>query len=236
MNTLGLIGGTSWHSTIEYYRNINQAINDYFGNNTNPPLLLFNQNQALIHKLQIEDNWSEIAGLFIDAAKKLQRGGATALLFCANTPHKVFEEVESQITIPIIHIVDATADKILQEGLKKVCFIGTRFSMEEKFLIDRFFKNGVEVIVPETQDEITELHRIIQKELTFGHVNVNSKEYVIQSIQTIIDAGAEGVVLGCTEFPLMIKGEDLHTPIFNTTEIHSQAACNYILSNEKESC
>lgn len=233
MNTIGLIGGTSWHSTIEYYRNINQAINDYFGNNTNPPLLLFNQNQALIHKLQIEDNWSAIASLFIDAAKKLQEAGASALLFCANTPHKVFEEVESQTNIPIIHIVDATANKILQEGLKKVCFIGTRFSMEEKFLIDRFLKKGVEVIVPNDQNEITELHRIIQKELTFGSIVLNSKQFVIKSIQTMIDSGAEGAVLGCTEFPIMIKEKDIDIPIFNTTEIHSQAACNYILLNEK---
>lgn len=232
MKTLGLIGGTSWHSTIEYYRNINQAVNDHFGNNTNPPLLIFNQNQALIHQLQIEDNWSAIASLFIDAAKRLQKSGASALLFCANTPHKIFEEVESQISIPIIHIVDATSNTILQEGLKKVCFIGTRFSMEENFLLNRFLKNGVNVAVPKDQNEIKELHRIIQEELTFGNIDMNSKRFVIRSIETMVTEGAEGVVLGCTEFPLMIKENDLNIPIFNTTKIHSQSAIQYVLSDE----
>lgn len=233
MKTLGLIGGTSWHSTLEYYRNINQAVNDHFANNTNPPLLIFNQNQALVHQLQIADNWREISRLFIHAANSLERAGASALLFCANTPHKIFEEVESQISIPIIHIVDATAEKVLSKGLKKVCFIGTRFSMEEEFIKDRFSQNGVELIVPQDQKEIIELHRIIQKELTFGKILGSSKNYVMKSIKTMISAGAEGAVLGCTEFPLMIKDSDLEIPIFNTTEIHSKTAYDYILSSGK---
>lgn len=230
MNTLGLIGGTSWHSTIEYYRNINQAVNEHFGNNTNPPLVLFNQNQALIHKLQIEDKWSDIGDLFIHAAKKLERAGASALIFCANTPHKIYEQVEAQTEVPIIHIADATAAKILKAGISKVSFIGTRFSMEQNFLKDRFSKMGVELIVPEDPKEIIELHRIIQQELTFGNVDVDSKKYVLNSISKMTKAGAGGAVLGCTEFPLMIKKEDLDVPIFNTTEIHSEAAINFILS------
>jgi aspartate racemase len=196
--------------------------------------LLFNQNQALIHELQNKDDWSKIARLFIDAAKRLEISGASAVLFCANTPHKIFEEVESQISIPIIHIADATASKILQKGLKKVCFIGTKFSMEEEFLKDRFSKSGVEVIAPKDQKIIEELHRIIQEELTFGKIIMNSKKFVIKSIETMIADGAEGVVLGCTEFPLMIKDEDLHNPIFNTTEIHSQSAFKYIVEDEKK--
>lgn len=233
MRTLGLIGGTSWHSTIEYYRNINQSVNDHFGNNTNPPLILFNQNQALIHELQIKNDWSKIATLFIEAAKRLEKCGASALLFCANTPHIIFEKVESEIDIPIIHIVDATAKEITRKGLKKVCLIGTRFSMEEDFLMKRFVKNGITVIMPVIQNEIIELHRIIQEELTYGNINSNSKRFVIDSIQSMIEAGAEGVVLGCTEFPLMINDGDIPIPIFNTTEIHSKFASNYILMDEK---
>lgn len=229
MRTLGLIGGTSWHSTIEYYRNINQTINDHFGNNTNPPLILFNQNQALIHELQIKNDWSKIAALFVESAKRLEQCGASALIFCANTPHKIFDVVESEINISIIHIADSTSKEILKKGLKRVCFIGTRFSMEEDFLLKRFSKNGIEVIMPKDQNEIIELHRIIQKELTYGNINSKSKKFVINSIQSMIEAGAEGVVLGCTEFPLMIKDKDLPIPVFNTTAIHSKSASDYIL-------
>lgn len=229
MRTFGLIGGTSWHSTIEYYRIINQSINAHFGNNTNPPLIIFNQNQALIHELQEKNKWNEIASLFVDAAKRLEQGGASALLFCANTPHKIFEKVESKINIPIIHIVDATSNEIINKGLKKVCFIGTKFSMEEDFIRNRFIKNGVDVITPQHKSDIIELHRIIHEELTYGKVNLNSQSFVLNIIQSMIEQGAEGVVLGCTEFPLMIDGSDLSIPIFNTTEIHSKAASHYIL-------
>ena len=234
MKALGLIGGTSWHSTIEYYRNINQAVNKHFGNNTNPPLLLFNQNQALIHRLQRENNWQAIAELFVEAGQKLERAGATALLFCANTPHKIYEAVVPHISIPILHIVDATAKAILQAGLSKVCFIGTRFSMEEAFLSQRFVQCGVELIMPADAANITELHRIIQQELTFGNVRPSSKQFVIQCIEAMLDAGAQGVVLGCTEFPLMIAPEDVPVPMFNTTELHSHAACAYILSEHTQ--
>jgi aspartate racemase len=229
MRTLGLIGGTSWHSTIEYYRNINQTVNEHFGDNTNPPIILFNLNQAVIHRYQIENEWDEIAKLVIDAAKRLERAGANAVLFCANTPHKIFEVVETQINIPILHIVDATAKAILERKVKKVSFIGTRFSMEEDFLTKRFAKKNIEVIMPEDKSVIIQLHRIIQKELTFGQVNDDSKRFVLDSIQSMIKKGAEGVVLGCTEFPLMIGESDLPVPIFNTTKIHSKAASDYIL-------
>lgn len=229
MRPLGLIGGTSWHSTIEYYRIINQSVNAYFENNTNPPLIIINQNQALIHELQEKNEWNKIASLFVDAAKSLEQCGASAIMFCANTPHKIFEIVDSKINIPIIHIVDATANEILKKGLKKVCFIGTKFSMNEDFIIERFIKSGIEVIMPHHKTDIIELHRIIQKELTFGRVNSNSKKFVLNTIQSMIEVGAEGVVLGCTEFPLMITDNDLSFPIFNTTKIHAKAASDFIL-------
>lgn len=122
MRTLGLIGGTSWHSTAEYYRNINQMVNDHFGDNTNPPLLLFNLNQALVHRYQMEGNWHKIADLLIDAGQRLQKAGAESVMFCANTPHKVFEQVEVKLSVPIIHIADATAYAIKNQNLKKVGF------------------------------------------------------------------------------------------------------------------
>lgn len=227
---LGLIGGTSWHSTAEYYKYINQAVNAHFGDNTNPPLLLFNLNQSQVHQYQIEDNWTGVADLIIDGAVRLEKAGAESLIFCANTPHKVFETVQRRVAIPIIHIADATAKAILRQNIRKVCFIGTKFTMQEDFITGRMARHGIEVLAPEESDIITELHRIIQKELTFGQITDASKTYVLSTLQAMIDKGAEGAILACTEFPLMISDKDLALPIFNTTEIHSDAAVRYILN------
>jgi len=229
MRTLGLIGGTSWHSTIEYYRNINQLVNDHFGNNTNPPLLVYTLNQSAIHRYQTASQWDIVAQLLTDAAISLQRAGAEAVMFCANTPHKVYDEVRQKLDIPIIHIAEATAKVIQDKGISKVCFIGTKFSMEEDFLTRIIADKEIEVLVPVDKDVIEELHRIIHEELTFGKIISKSKQYVLNTLQSMIELGAEGVVLGCTEFPLMISQEDLSVPVFNTTEIHSKAARDYIL-------
>lgn len=231
MKTLGLIGGTSWHSTIDYYRHINQYVNDYFNSNTNPPLVVYTLNQYLIHTFQKESNWEGIAELLINAAKSLQSAGAETVMFCANTPHKVYDIVDQEINIPILHISDATADAIKLRNLKKVCFLGTKYSMNENFVTQRISNNEIEVISPSEKSIIDELHRIIQEELTYGKIVPESKEYVLNIIQSHIDVGAEGVVLGCTEFPMMIKEIDLQVPIFNTTEIHAIAGANYILED-----
>lgn len=231
MRILGLVGGTSWHSTVEYYRNINQAVNDHFGDNTNPPLLLYNLNQSLVHRYQREDDWQKVADLLIDGSQRLQAAGVEKIMFCANTPHKVFEIVEDKIAVPIIHIADATAKAIKSQHLKKVCFLGTKFSMEEAFITARISKSDIEVLVPDNQSSIEELHRIIQEELTFGQIIPSSKQFVLDAVKEMIDLGAEGVILGCTEFPLMITKSDLSIPIFNTTEIHSNAAVEFILSS-----
>lgn len=229
MNSLGLIGGTSWHSTVDYYSTINQSINNHYGNNTNPPLLVYTLNQAEIHRFQIEDKWDSIAHRLVNGAIKLNKAGAKAVLFCANTPHKVFNSVQEKLDFPIIHIADATAKAIHKKGLKKVFFMGTKYSMEDTFITKRIEDNGIEVMVPTEKAEIEELHRIIQEELTYGHVVHQSKEYVMETIKKAIDQGAEGIILGCTEFPLMIFQEDLDVPVFNTTEIHSRAGVDYIL-------
>jgi aspartate racemase len=232
MKMLGLVGGTSWHSTAEYYRNINQSVNDYFGDNTNPPLLLFNLNQSLIHSYQMQDNWSGVADLITDGALRLQAAGAEAIMFCANTPHKVYERVNEKLRIPIIHIADVTAEAIQRKKIAKVCFIGTKFTMEEDFITSRISNYGIEVLVPEDKAVINELHRIIREELTYGQLLKSSKQYVLSIIESMIDRGAEAVVLGCTEFPLLISQDDLTIPVFNTTEIHSKAATNFVLMTE----
>ncbi len=231
MNKLGLIGGTSWHSTVEYYKYINQSVNDYFGNNTNPPLMVYTLNQSLVHQYQIENKWEDIAGLIIEAAKSLERAGVQMLMFCANTPHKVYDIVMAQVNTPILHIADATSDAIKSKDIKRVCFLGTKYSMKESFVTGRISESCIEVLVPSSEKDINELHRIIQEELTYGKIISSSKRYVISVIQSFVDRGAEGVILGCTEFPLMITPSDLSIPIFNTTEIHAKAAVNFILNN-----
>lgn len=229
MKVLGLIGGTSWHSTIDYYRYINEAVNEHFGDNTNPPLMVFTMDQAKVHKYQVEDNWSGIADMLVEGGRRLQNAGAEKLLFCANTPHKVYGQVEHQLSVPIIHIADATAENIKERGIEKVCFLGTKYSMTEDFITKRIADNGIEVLVPDDAKVIDELHRIIIEELTYGEIVPASKKYVLEVIQSFVDQGVKGIILGCTEFPLMIKEDDLEIPLFNTTEIHANAAVDYIL-------
>ena len=230
MKALGLIGGTSWHSTIDYYRIINQSVNDHFGNNTNPPLMINTLNQAEVHRFQDENKWDSIASMFVIAGKNLHRAGAESVMFCANTPHKIYDKVESALEIPIIHIADATAQAIKEKQIKKVGFIGTKFTMKEDFILKRIEKNGIEVLVPTDDDVIDELHRIIIEELTYNKIASKSKMYVLAVIQDMIKQGAQGIILGCTEFPLMIFEKDLPVPIFNTSEIHAHAGVNFILA------
>jgi aspartate racemase len=230
MNTLGLIGGTSWHSTIEYYAAINQSINDHYGNNTNPPLLVYTLNQAEIHRFQKINKWDSIAAMLTQGALSLNKAGAKSVMFCANTPHKVYNAVQSKLDFPVIHIADATAKAIHEKGVKSVGFLGTIYAMEADFITGRIADNGIDVLVPEQKTVLIELQRIIEEELTYGKIVPESKTYVLNVIQDLVDKGAEGIVLGCTEFPLMIFQEDLNIPAFNTTKIHSQAGVDYILN------
>jgi aspartate racemase len=229
MHTLGLIGGTSWHSTVEYYSYINQMVNDTFQNNTNPPLILLNLNQHLVHALQSADRWDSIAGLLVDATRRLQSSGAEAVLFCANTPHKVYEEVSKRVEIPILHIADATGIEIQRRGLHRVGLIGTIFTMEEDFIKKRLKeKFGVDVIVPVRSEDRLELHRIVQKELSLGVLKPETKTYILAQLDLLKRRGAQGIILGSTEFPLIIRAEDIDVPLFNTTLLHSQMAVKFI--------
>ncbi|WP_340077366.1 aspartate/glutamate racemase family protein [Leptobacterium sp. I13] len=232
MKTIGLIGGTSWHSTIDYYRYINQMVNDSFGNNTNPPLVMYNLNQQKVFELQKANDWDGIAAMLIGATKQLENAGAESVLFCANTPHKVYDMVVKGSNIPIIHIADKTGVAIKQKQLKKVGLIGTKYTMEGDFIKKRIAENyQVDVIVPNAAAQ-SKLHEIIQKELTVGIFKDSTKQYVLSQIKMLQDQGAEGIILGCTEFPLIIKEEDLTIPSFNTTLLHAEAAVDFILSKE----
>jgi aspartate racemase len=233
MKTLGLIGGTSWYSTVDYYRYINEAVNDAYGNSTNPPLILYNMDQEKIHELQARGQWDEIATLFIETARHLRAGGAQGVLFCANTPHKVYAQVARNIDLPILHIGDATGVAIRNSGLKKVGLIGTLYTMEGGFMADWLKEHyGIETLVPSSGPTRKELHRIIQDELGRGIFKPESKKYVLQQIEELQKRGAQGIVLGCTEFPLIIKPSDVSIPVFDTTRLHSQMAVDFILGKQ----
>ncbi|MGH9628382.1 MAG: aspartate/glutamate racemase family protein [Bryobacteraceae bacterium] len=230
MKPLGMLGGTSWHSTVEYYKLINQAINDAYGDNTNPPLLIYNLNQQRIHELQSKDHWDQISAVLADGVAKLQTAGAKGALFCANTPHKVYRQVAQTANIPILHIGDATGAAIREKGLRKVGLIGTLYTMEDGFIADWLREYyGVDTIVPDSAEVRKELHRIVQRELGVGIFKPETKSYVLAQIKQLHKRGAQGIVLGCTEFPLIIKQADVAIPAFDTTLLHSQMAVAFIL-------
>ncbi|HYL01556.1 MAG TPA: amino acid racemase [Steroidobacteraceae bacterium] len=237
MKMLGLIGGTSWHSTVEYYRYINQAVNDYYGNNTNPPLMVYDLNQRQIHDLQLQDEWDKIADIYSGAAITLRQAGAQAVLFAANTPYKIYPEVARRIGIPILHIADATGMAIQRAHLERVGLIGTRYTMEDGF-IPRYLKEhyGLEVLVPSARPIRAELHRIIQQELGMGIIKLSSKQYVLEQIAELRKRGAQGIILGCTEFTLIISQTDVQIPAFDTTRLHAQMAVDFILGRYLPAC
>lgn len=233
MRMLGLIGGTSWHSTVEYYRYINQAVNDYFGNNTNPPLIIYNLNQREIHDLQLQGHWDRIADILANAAIKLRAAGAQAVLFAANTPYRVYPQVSRRAGIPILHIADATGRAIQRAHLARVGLIGTRYTMEDGFIPQWLTEHyGIEVLVPASPAVRDELHRIIQKELGMGVFKPASKRYVLDQIEDLRGRNAQGIVLGCTEFTLIIKPTDVQIPAFDTTRLHAQMAVDFILNRD----
>ena len=234
MKVLGLIGGTSWYSTVEYYEYMNRAVNEAYGNSTNPPLILYNMNQQKIHDLQAANDWEGIAALYTQAAMRLRASGAQAIVFCANTPHKVYAQVVRNVDVPILHIADATGIAIRKARLKKVGIVGTLYTMQDGFIGDWLKEHyGIEAIVPTSANSQRELHRIIQQELQMGVFKPASRNYVLQQIEELRKRGAEGIVLACTEFPLIIRQEDVSIPVFDTTLLHSQMAVDWILGHSE---
>ena len=233
LKMVGLIGGTAWYSTVDYYRYINEAVNDAYGNNTNPPLLLYNMNNARIQELQAKGQWDEIATLFSQAAARLRAGGAQAILLCANTSHKVYPQVAQTLDVPILHIGDATGVAIRAHGFKMVGLVGTQYTMEDGFLLDWLKQHyGIESIVPRSASARQELQRIIHEELDRGIHKPESKDYVLEQMKELRKLGAQGIVLACTEFPLIIRQRDFALPLFDTTRLHSQMAVDFILGRQ----
>jgi aspartate racemase len=231
MKTIGLIGGMSWESSIEYYRIINETVRDRLGGLHSARSIMVSVDFAEIEALQHEGRWDETARMLIAAAQNVERGGGDFVVLCTNTMHKVAEEVQEHIRIPLLHIADATAERVKSQGLKKVGLLGTKFTMEEAFYKDRLIEeHGLEVVIPaEPAREV--VHRVIYDELCLGEIKAASKADYIRIMDRLVEEGAEGIILGCTEISLLVGQQDSPAPLFDTTEIHAQAAVEYALES-----
>lgn len=230
MRCVGLIGGTSWHSTVEYYRHLNQAVNDLHGDNTNPPLLLVNLNQKEVHRLQALGRWDRLASIFIDAARRLEAAGAEALVLCANTPHRMYPQIAAAVQVPILHIADATGAELGRQGVARVGLIGTLYVMRDGYIADWIRdRHRVDVVVP-PEDAWPRIQSIIQKELAMGVVEPDSTRFMLEQARALRAAGAEGVVLGCTELHMAMDEEGCGMPVFDTARLHAEMAVRFITS------
>ncbi|MCX6112006.1 MAG: aspartate/glutamate racemase family protein [Proteobacteria bacterium] len=230
MKTIGLLGGMSYESSIEYYRMINKRVNQKLGDTHSSKCILFSLDFWEIQKHIIRKDWDTAKGLLINGAKVLERGGAELLILCANTAHKFADDVQEEIKIPLIHIADKTAEKISEAGIKKVALLGTRVTMEESFYRDRLKeKYNIDVITPGESDRQL-MQDIIFNELCVGIIKDAAKDKFRAIIKSMYKQGAEGIILGCTEIPLLIKQEDSPVPTFDTTRIHAEAAADYALN------
>lgn len=230
MKTIGLIGGMSCHSSAEYYRIINERMNTRLGGHHNARSLMVTVNFEDIETRQHLGQWDQIAELMQQAARQLQAGGADFVVLCTNTVHKVAPQIEAAITVPFLHIADATADAIKERGFRTVALLGTRFTMEEDFCRGRLeSRHGLSVLIPEEADR-AEMHRVIFDELCHGRLLEESRRGVRRMIGGLKSRGAEGVILGCTEISLLIKPEDSSLPVFDTTLIHAERAVAFALA------
>lgn len=221
---IGLIGGMSWESSAEYYRIINELVRDRFGGLHSAKCLMWSFDFAEIEALQYAGRWDDATIEMIKAAQSLERGGADFLLICTNTMHRMADEVQAAINIPLIHIADPTAERIKTAGLKKVGLLGTAFTMEQDFYKGRLInQHGLEVLIPNDDDRKT-VHRIIYDELVQGEVKETSRRMYRDVIARLVGQGAEAVILGCTEIMLLVRPEDSAVPIYDTTAIHAEAA------------
>jgi aspartate racemase len=220
MKTIGMIGGLSWHSTLDYYRAINQEVQRRLGGRNAARIILRSLNFAEVEKLMIEDRWDLISELLVQHARELERSGADFLLICANTAHKSADAIENGIRIPLLHIADATAEAIKAAGFSKVCLLATKYTMGERFYLDRLkTKHGIEALVPNS-DERNEIHHIIHDEIMSNLISDTSRARMLGIMERLSQEGARGAILGCTEIPLLIRPEDTEIPLFDTAQLH----------------
>ncbi len=228
MKTMGLIGGMSWESTALYYSLINESIKEQLGGLHSGKILLYSVDFAEIEHLQAQGNWEKCNEVLTDIALRLQAAGAEGIAICTNTMHKVAPYMQERLTIPLVHIAEATAARILEQGLQKIALLGTKYTMEQNFYKQKLLEVGIEVLIPE-QEGIQVVNDIIYKELCLGVVQEASRTQYKDIIAQLVARGAQGVILGCTEICLLISQEHCPVPVFDTTRIHAQSIAQYML-------
>jgi aspartate racemase len=230
VRTLGLLGGMTWHSTVDYYRLINAGVQERLGGVHSARMVLYSVEFQEFEDNQTSGDWMKLTALMTEAALKVQAAGAEALVICANTMHKTADALAGILAIPILHIADAAAAEIRRQGLETVGLLGTRYTMEMDFYRKRLEeKHGLKVLIPEEPGR-SAVHDVIYQELAKGDIRAESRAKYVAVIETLRDRGAQGVILGCTEIPLLIKPGDAPLPIFDTTALHAAAAVDFALS------
>jgi aspartate racemase len=231
MRTLGLLGGMAWPSTAEAYRLLNEQVAQRLGGTHSARLLVWSTDFADIEALQAAGRWDAAGQILADAARRLEAAGAEGLLLCTNTMHRVADAITAAVDIPLLHIADATAQRIQADGHVRVGLLGTRFTMEEAFSRDRLTHHGLQVLTPDADDR-TDVHRIIYEELVTGLVTDASRGRYIEIVDQLVTAGAQAVIAGCTEIELLLRPEDLPVPLYATTRLHVLAAVDWMLADD----
>lgn len=229
MKKIGLIGGMSWESTQDYYRIINQKVNEYLGGFHSCRCIMESVDFADFEELQHRDDWESLNKLMVESAKNLEKAGADFIVICSNTMHLCSSEIIKNVNIPLLNIATVTGNKIKSDHIDNVLLLGTKFTMESDFykgILDADF--GIEVMIPVEKDRIT-IHKVIYEELVHGRIEQESKRKYLEIIESSVRNGAGGVILGCTEIPLLIKQEDVSIPIYDTTRIHAESAVGFAL-------
>ena len=228
MKTIGLIGGMSWESTVTYYKIINETVKERLGGFHSGKILLYSVDFAEIEECQAKGEREKSAEILSEAAENLEKAGADFIVICTNTMHKVAGKIQENIKIPVIHIADATAHKLKQDGILKTALLGTKYTMTQDFYKEKLRENGIEVLIPEEKD-IEIVNHVIYEELCLGKILDSSRKEYIRIIDGLKEKGAQGVILGCTEIGLLISQKDSPLPVYDTTEIHALSACEKAL-------
>ena len=226
LKIIGLIGGMSWESTATYYKIINGTVKEKLGGLHSAKCILYSVDFQEIEECQANGNWEKSGEILGEAAYNLEKAGADFIVICTNTMHKVVNQVKEKISVPILHIAEMTAEKILEKGLKNIALLGTKYTMEQDFYKSKLIEKGINVIIPDKND-IEIINEVIYDELCLGTINFNSKKKFLEIVDKLRNKGAEGIILGCTEIGLLIKNADTDVPLFDTAIIHAEQAAIY---------
>jgi len=232
LKTIGLIGGMSWESSMTYYKVINETVKNKLGGLHSAKCIMYSVDFYEIEKCQADGNWEKSGEILGEAAYNLEKAGADFIVICTNTMHKVINQIKERISIPVLHIAEMTAEKILEKKMKNIALLGTKYTMEQDFYKSKLIEKGINVIIPDKND-IEIINKVIYDELCLGIINPESKAKYLEIVKTLKQKGAEGIILGCTEIGLLIKNEDTDIPLFDTALIHAEQAAIYSIKDYK---